>query len=65
MIKVTLTFEMDEEQLRELFESNEVKFSKKKAKELQENLDYTQEDIQVQLEESFEEIIDEMIMEIF
>lgn len=65
MIKITLTFEMDEEQLKELFESNEVKFSKKKGKELQHELEYNSEDIQIALEENFEEIVSENIHELF
>jgi lipoate-protein ligase A len=65
MIKITLTFEMDEEQLKDMFEANEVKFSKKKAKELQEELEGTHDDVQIQLEDSFEEIVDEMIRELF
>lgn len=65
MIKITLTFEMEEEQLRELFESCEVKYSKKKANELQEELEGTHDDVQIQLEDSFEEIVTDMIQEIF
>ena len=65
MVKITLTFEMEEEQLRELFERSEVKYSKKKAKELQEELEGTHDDVQIQLEENFEEIVTEMIQEIF
>jgi hypothetical protein len=33
MLKLTFTFEIDEEQLREMFDSYEIKFSKKKAKD--------------------------------
>lgn len=65
MVKITLTFEMEEEQLRELFESCEVRFSKKKAQELQEELEGTHDDVQIQLEEPFEEIITDMIQELF
>ena len=65
MVKITLTFEMEEEQLKELFESCEVKYSKTKAKELQEELEGTHDDVQIQLEDSFEEIVTDMIQEIF
>jgi hypothetical protein len=65
MIKLTLTFEMDEEQLRDLFESSEIKFSKKKAQELQDELEGTHDDVQVQLEDSFEEVVTDMIQELF
>jgi hypothetical protein len=65
IVKITLTFEMEEEQLRDLFESCEVKFSKKKAKELQGELEGTHDGVQIQLEEPFEEIITDMIQELF
>lgn len=65
MIKLVLTFEMDREAVKELFEANEIKFSVKKLKDLQEDLDYVSDDIQVQLEEQFEEIVNEKIQELF
>lgn len=65
MIKVTMTFEFDEETLRDFFEGCEVKFSKKKVKELQEDLDYTLDDVQIEMEESFQEIVQERITELF
>ena len=60
---MTISFEMDEEELKDLFENNEVKYSKKKAKELQDELEYNSEDIQITLEENFEEIVRENIHE--
>jgi hypothetical protein len=65
MIKMTVTFEMEEEELRDLFENCEIKFSKKKMKDLQWELDYNADSVQEQLEESFEEVVSEMIQEIF
>jgi protein associated with RNAse G/E len=65
MIKISVTFEMDEEQLKDLFESHEIKFTKKKGKELQHELEYTSEDVQIALEESFEEVVSERIQELF
>ena len=65
MIKITVVFEMEEEQIKELFESNEIKFSKKKLKELQEDLDDTTPDVQETLEETFKEIVEERIQELF
>ena len=65
MIKFTVVFEIEEEELKELFESNEVKFSKKKAKELQEELNNTDVDVQEVLQEAFEEIVSEAIQELF
>ena len=53
MIKFTVVFEIEEEELKDLFESNEVKFSKKKAKELQEELNNTDVDVQESFTRSF------------
>jgi hypothetical protein len=64
MLKFKVTFELEEEQLRDLFEANDIKFTKKKAKEIQkaidENFDYI-----VVLEEAFSEMIDEIITQEF
>ena len=65
MIKITVVFEMDEETIKDLFEGNEIKFSKKKLKELQEDLDDTAPDVQEALEETFQEIVEERIQELF
>jgi actin-like ATPase involved in cell morphogenesis len=65
MIKITVVFEMEEEQIKELFEGNEIKFSKKKMKELQEDLEYTSESVQEALEETFQEVVEERIQELF
>jgi hypothetical protein len=60
-LKLTITFEMDEEQLRDIFESCDIKFTKKKAKELQDEMDYGQDGVQVDMEERFAEIVEEWI----
>jgi hypothetical protein len=60
-ITLTLTFEVDEEQLREIFENYELKFTKKKIKELQTEMDYSLDDIQVDMEEKFLEVVEEWI----
>ena len=65
MIKITVVFEMEEEEIKDLFEGNEIKFSKKKLKELQEDLDDTAPDVQEALEETFQEIVEEKIQELF
>lgn len=61
MLKLTLTFEMDEEQLRGIFEDRDIKFTKKKAKELQEELKDNYDSVQVDMEERFAEIVEEWI----
>jgi transposase len=65
MVKLTFTVELDEEQLRDLFEERGIKFSKKKVKDLQEELNDTADDIQSVFEENFEEIVDEAIEDMF
>jgi hypothetical protein len=52
---------IEEEQIREIFEDVEIKFSKKKLKELKELIDYADIDIKERLEETLREIIEEMI----
>jgi hypothetical protein len=65
MLKFKVTFELDEERLRDFFDSNDIKFSKNKVKELKSNLIEVESDVLIELEEKFDEIIDEMIMELF
>jgi hypothetical protein len=65
MLKLTFTFEIDEDQLREMFDSYEIKFSKKKVKDLQKEMDYSLDDVQVDMEERFAEIVEEWIQNTF
>ena len=65
MLKLTVTFELDEEQLRDIFENHEIKFSKKKVKEIQVALEEAQSDVQTNLEEQFEEIVAEIMTDLF
>jgi transcriptional regulator of heat shock response len=64
-ISLTITFEIDEEQLREIFDSYEIKFTKKKVKELQAEMDYGLDNVQVDMEERFQEIVEEWIQNQF
>ena len=64
-LKITITFEIDEETLRDMFENYELKFTKKKIKELQEDMDYNLDNVQVELEERFHEIVEESIQNLF
>ena len=64
MIKLSVDFELDEERLREIFEGQEIKFSKKKIAELKRDL-ANNEYVQEALEERFEEFIEELICELF
>ncbi len=65
MLKLTMTFELDEEQLRDIFEANDLKFTKKKMKELQVEMEESVSEVQTDMEERFEEIVDEWIMNQF
>lgn len=65
MLKLTLTFEMDEDQLKEIFDSYEIKFTKKKAKELQAEMEFSLDNVQVDMEERFAEIVEEWIQNAF
>ena len=62
---MTISFEVDEDVLKDLFDNCEVKYSKKKAKELIEDLDETEDDIQLTMQDLFEEIVAERIQELF
>lgn len=64
MIKLSVDLELDEERLREIFEGQEIKFSKKKITELKRDL-ANNEYVQEALEERFEEFIEELICELF
>jgi hypothetical protein len=65
MIKmaIKLTVILEDEHLQDLFDNNEVKFSKAKLKRLKEIVDEVETDIQERLEETFSEFIDELIQE--
>jgi len=60
---IKLTVILEDEHLQDLFDNNEVKFSKAKLKRLKEIVDEVETDIQERLEETFSEFIDELIQE--
>jgi hypothetical protein len=62
-IELTLSVSLTEERIQDLFESNDIKFSTAKAKKLKKILDDVYSDIQDIVEQSFEEAIDELIVE--
>jgi hypothetical protein len=64
-VKLTLTFEIDEETLREVFDSYDLKFTKKKIKELQEDMEQNFDVVQVDMEERFREVVEEWIQNQF
>ena len=65
MLKIKLTFEMDEESIREVFENYEIKFSKKKLAELKADIKENEPNLQEELQERFEEVIAEWIENMF
>ena len=65
MLKVKISFEMDEESIREVFENYEIKFSKKKIAELKADIKENEHNLQEELQERFEEVIAEWIENMF
>jgi hypothetical protein len=63
MLKIEVFLE--EKQIKECFENAEVRFSKKKLKELLENVSNADIDIKEQLEERLLEVLEEMIQDEF
>lgn len=64
-VSVTVKLELSEEQLRDIFESYDIKFTKKKVKELDGEINENEAVWLSDLEESFEEIIGNWINEMF
>ena len=64
-VALTLTFEIDEETLREIFDSYDLKFTKKKIKELQSEMEDNFDSVQVDMEERFREVVEEWIQNQF
>lgn len=65
MLKFKITFEMDEERLRELFEERDLKCTKAKMKELKKDLQENENMLQDELEAKFEEVVDEWLDNMF
>jgi len=61
MIKFEIV--LDEDDIKEIFENNEIRYSKKKAKELQSLLEEVDHDIIDRLKETAAEIIGELTVE--
>lgn len=57
MAQIKVTVIMEEEQVKELFEERDIKFTKKKMKELQTMLDEDSSEV----DEAFSDIVDNMI----
>lgn len=64
-VKVQVTLEINEEQLRDIFESYDIKFTKKKVKELNGEINDNEAVWFSDLEESFEEIVGNWLQEMF
>lgn len=62
-LKVEITFELDEEQLQDLFESNDIKFNKNRVAKLKKLMEDVFPDIQEALEEELENQLGEIISE--
>jgi hypothetical protein len=69
MLKIKVEFTLDEDQLRDIFESYDIKFSKKKVaelkKEIKDMMDNSGDFFEEELQSDFEDIIGNIISEIF
>lgn len=61
MFKITFNFEMDEEQLRDIFENHDIKFSKKKVKEIKQDMEFNFDTVMLEMEEKFSEVFEEWL----
>lgn len=61
MFKITFNFEMDEEQLRDIFENHDIKFSKKKVKEIKQDMEFNFDTVMMEMEEKFSEVFEEWL----
>lgn len=61
MIKIAI--ELSEEQIKEVFESTDIKFSKKKMQDLRKEVEELEMDYKTLLEETFMEALEELIAE--
>lgn len=61
MFKITFNFEMDEEQLRDIFENHDIKFSKKKVKEIKQDMEFNFDTVMIEMEEKFSEVFEEWL----
>lgn len=62
-LKIEITFELDEEQLQDLFERNDIKFNKNRVNKLKKLMEEVFPDIQEALEEELENQLGEIITE--
>jgi hypothetical protein len=65
MLKFKIEFELDEEQLRDIFDSYDIKFSKAKMKQLKKEMNQGFEYVQTDMEERFQEVVEEWIQNLF
>lgn len=52
---------MDEEQLRDIFENHDIKFSKKKVKEIKQDMEFNFDTVMIEMEEKFSEVFEEWL----
>lgn len=52
---------MDEEQLRDIFENHDIKFSKKKVKEIKQDMEFNFDTVMLEMEEKFSEVFEEWL----
>jgi hypothetical protein len=64
-VTVDLTITIEQEQLEELFENYEIKFTKKKAKELAQDIRNNEDVWFSEIEEAFADIVGNWLQEMF
>jgi hypothetical protein len=65
MLKFKVELELDEETMKEMFESQEIKFTKKKISEIKDDLKENFCDYESELLERFQELISDFIINNF
>lgn len=65
MLKLKLDIEIDEDTLRDIFEGQEIKFSKKKIKELQKDIGENEQAFIDEIYDSVEDAVSNWIVSMF
>lgn len=65
MLKITLTFELEEDEIKEIFESYDIKFTKKKLAELKRSIKDQDIDLAYQVEDDVRSALGDAINDLF
>jgi flagellar basal body-associated protein FliL len=64
-IKIKIELELDEEQVRDIFESYDIKFTKKKFSEIKKSINAGEIDFQYEIEDDINDILGDYIQQEF